>query len=426
MPRIQAILLAALGVILSTALVASPRSLDALNSAFATFDQQIVSERPGWMPGYQQAVALARSATPEQALPAIETLLTALAEQEPAFARVYTRYFALSQHLGEWSASARFLRDLARCHATPWVLGALHEATALASGWHNTHLLVGRLQAQQEHSELAQYLLLLYMLAWPYGFDGEAAYKREVANQLAGSLGAGFDRGGVDQLAQWRYQHAFDTALPDPTRWEGPLAQALPTGSNAAIVAAFSHYLATLIASNRLSDGSRWARARLAAGEASPALLLIADVLDTAYDNQRRFEHALTTLPALRQNAPDSLLLVLIDSNLRYFTPSQGYRPADRVLAEFSQRRALDGHVQRAIRFQRDRLAAWVALPGRVKRQALFNPRLVAESCKNRQTRPPGICIVRWPQPTLPRTLRLPFLIPTNRLINLETTPAAN
>jgi len=128
----------------------------------------------------------------------------------------------------------------------------------------------------------------------------------------------------------------------------------------------------------------------------------------------------------LRQNAPDSLLLVLIDSNLRYFTPSQGYRPADRVLAEFSQRRALDGHVQRAIRFQRDRLAAWVALPGRVKRQALFNPRLVAESCKNRQTRTPGICIVRWPQPTLPRTLRLPFLIPTNRLINLETTPAAN
>lgn len=150
--------------------------------------------------------------------------------------------------------------------------------------------------------------------------------------------------------------------------WQAALEQALPTKQRPAIIGAFSQYLAALVASNRLEDGARWARARQMAGDNSPELSMIVDLLETAHASHSQFESALSTVSGLRNSAPDSLLLALTDSTLRYFALSQGYQPAEAVLIAFGQRHSHDPRIQRAIQFHRWVLDSWATRPARAKR----------------------------------------------------------
>ena len=371
------------GLIFAAAQATTP-PLEPLHDVFAAHDRRIDQEQVSWQASYRQALELAKSSQPEQALPRFEALLTTLADQEIPFSQVYARYFTLAEQLRQRPHTARFLQDLARRHPTPWVLGSLSETQALVETREQTQALFARLQARQDQPELAADLQTLYLLLWPYGNVGEAEDKAAMADELAIVLGEATDREGIDRLARWRYQPSPDSAEPDLASRQTALEQALRTGQHAAVVVAFSHYLAALIAGNRLEDGVRWVQANQTAKGASPALPLIADVLATTLGNQRRYAQALATLAAERQSAPDSLLLALTDSTLRFFTPTQGYAQADAVLAAFGQRQPHDARVQRAVRFHRAMLASWAKQPGRLKRDTF--PAIVVTATRPRDS----------------------------------------
>ncbi|MBV8046263.1 MAG: hypothetical protein JO171_03870 [Paludibacterium sp.] len=362
------VLLITFGFTLCAAQASSFRPLATMNGSFTEHDRHIAEEHVGWLYGYQRAINLAQSEQPQQALPVFETLLTALAGQETAFSRVYLRYFALADQLEERSRVGRFLEGLSRRQATPWVLGAERGNQTHMEGLALTRGLATRLLAEEAQSDLAENLLILYLLIWPYGFDGEAEHKRCAANELASAMGARFDRDGIDRLARWRYQRVVDDTPADLALWQSELTHALPTGQQPAILSAFGHYLTALIAGNRLEDGARWAQERLASGDTSPALPLIADVLKTALASQRQSERALAEMAMLRQAAPDSSLLALLESNLRYFTLAQGYAQAETVLTDFARRQPHDARVQHMIQRQREQMAKWIQYAGRSKR----------------------------------------------------------
>ncbi|GGY12424.1 hypothetical protein [Paludibacterium paludis] len=368
MARRLSLLLITLGFFLEQASATNVPALDTLHRAFSAHDQRIEQDRASWQVAYQQALDLAQSDRPERALPAFEALLEILAEQEIPFSQVYVRYFTLAEQLYQRPNTINFLQDLATRHPTPWVLGALRETQALVEARVQFHALLERLQAQSNLPVLASNLQTLNLLFWPYGTVGEAEEKAVMEDELVAGLSKGIDRSGIDRLARWRYQRQADSISLDLNGRQTALEQALQTGNREAIIVAFSHYLADLIASHRLEDGVNWARSRMKKGDASLALPMLADVLDTASGNQHRFSEALATIRVLRQRAPDSLLLTITESTLRFFTPIQGYRQADETLADFGERQMHDTRIQRAIRFHRDMLANWAKLPGRIKR----------------------------------------------------------
>ncbi len=294
-------------LLVPASLSASPHPLATLNDNFAELDQRITQQHTAWKAPYQHAITLTHSTEPQQALPVFESLLETLAEQEIPFSRVYARYFTLAEQLNERPRTARFLLDLSSRHPTPWVKGALQETRARVNGRALSEAFLARLEARRDQTGLAADLGTLYNVIWPHGFVGAAQYKAELAETLIQSMGTGFDGSGIERLANWRYRRETDPVPPEPGMWQTALEQALPTKQRPAIIGAFSQYLAALVASNRLEDGARWARARQMTGDNSPELSMIVDLLETAHASHSQFESALSTVSGLRNSAPRQL-----------------------------------------------------------------------------------------------------------------------
>ncbi|WP_215778821.1 hypothetical protein [Paludibacterium sp. B53371] len=334
-------------------------SLAPLHEIFAAHDQRITEQHSNWQAAYQHALTLAKSAQPERALPAFENLLDALAPQEIPFSRVYARYFTLAEQRHARPRSVPFLQQLSQRYPNPWVLGAWRETQATVVTREQASALLNRLRAMPEAPALAADMEMLYMLLWANGTPGEAGAILHQAETLMNTLPPGTDQGGILALAQWRYRQPDTIVAGDPAQWHAPLLQALESSERSTIVSAFSHYLATLLAAGQLAEGERWAQSRLAAGDQRPAMRIIADILTTLNRHHSEYQQAIAQMSTLRQQAPDSLLLAISESSLRYSQIDQGYQQADQVLEAFGRRLPHDERVQRGVRFHRDMLASW-------------------------------------------------------------------
>jgi hypothetical protein len=150
-----------LAVVLGLSLSAAHADISSLNETFAGHDRLVEHTETHWQTAYRQAVNLAKSPVPQQALPVFESLLSALAEQDHAFSRVYVRYYTLADALSQRPRTLVFLQDLATQHPTPRVLGALNETRLRVSSLQRSQALAERLSAQANQAALATDLYTL-------------------------------------------------------------------------------------------------------------------------------------------------------------------------------------------------------------------------------------------------------------------------